>query len=341
MIKNIASKIRSNKSLSIIKALIYFVILVFYMITTCYFESYISPYLHEYKYCVDNYTYVNCYNTKNDILSEISSIDKSEYVAYKLTYTDDSCIIEMSAGAEELGFPTMNLRFAKFNNDSNIDTNYAYVNNTNKNKVSSKITVGEDTFDIKDVIDIKYTSIGNPDEHYDYSTMPLIFVFNRDIEVESANYIVVKSIDLFDKYYSSEVTEDVSISSGAQLKNNWNKTFKNYRMLIELVNLSVFLFFTFSIINLFYMADRKNIYYDKIKFLIGASSFRVFIEEFIYELAFIIILIPLPIIVGLIYNLFVHTGILLFIKYGLLGFAELIVLALILTLKRIFKAKKL
>ena len=134
MIKNIASKIRSNKSLSIIKALIYFVILVFYMITTCYFESYISPYLHEYKYCVDNYTYVNCYNTKNDILSEISSIDKSEYVAYKLTYTDDSCIIEMSAGAEELGFPTMNLRFAKFNNDSNIDTNYAYVNNTNKNK---------------------------------------------------------------------------------------------------------------------------------------------------------------------------------------------------------------
>ena len=65
----------------------------------------------------------------------------------------------------------------------------------------------------------------------------------------------------------------------SRLKNNWNKTFKNYRMLIELVNLSVFLFFTFSIINLFYMADRKNIYYDKIKFLIGASSFRVFIEE--------------------------------------------------------------
>ena len=50
-----------------------------------------------------------------------------------------------------------------------MNTNYAYVNNTNKNKVSSKITVGEDTFDIKDVIDIKYTSIGNPDEHYDYS----------------------------------------------------------------------------------------------------------------------------------------------------------------------------
>ena len=67
----------------------------------------------------------------------------------------------------------------------------------------------------------------------------------------------------------------------------------------------------------------------------------MFIEEFIYELAFIIILIPLPIIVGLIYNLFVHTGILLFIKYGLLGFAELIALALILTLKRVFKAKKL